>query len=250
MTFAKLSDDYADDCWELSDAAFRLHTEALVWQARKLLDCRLPKSDLRRLKCGDPAVAQELVDRGFWSEYGDSYVILHHSKYQRTRDSVVNQQTRNQLNGKKSAGRPRSGGAREIWQGSERSLESQKATQKQTHTGTHVGFLDSCEQALGKSENPENTRIKNPNGLPHGNPEGMAFNRSSSTEGSFVGVAKANVALDPDTWPTDEFGLEWRMFCEDHKVTTVQGLMAASSELKTEEQARNVMVRAFPGRRF
>jgi hypothetical protein len=31
MTWTKLSDDFSDDCWELSDAAVRLHMEGLVW---------------------------------------------------------------------------------------------------------------------------------------------------------------------------------------------------------------------------
>ncbi len=29
MTWTKLSDDFSDDCWTLSDQAFRLHTEGL-----------------------------------------------------------------------------------------------------------------------------------------------------------------------------------------------------------------------------
>jgi hypothetical protein len=42
MTWAKLSDDFTDDCWTLSDGAFRLHVEGLVWSNRKLLDLVIP----------------------------------------------------------------------------------------------------------------------------------------------------------------------------------------------------------------
>ncbi|MGC7224587.1 hypothetical protein RBA13_22790, partial [Mycobacteroides abscessus subsp. massiliense] len=42
MTWTKLSDDYGDDCWRLSDAAFRTHTEGLCWSNRKLLDLVIP----------------------------------------------------------------------------------------------------------------------------------------------------------------------------------------------------------------
>ncbi len=105
MSWAKLSDDYSDDCWTLSDQAFRLHTEALVWNGRKLLDCRIPRDDLRRFATHLDAVT-ELLACGWWSEDGDVYVIRHHAQYQRTREAVVNQQAANSANGAKG-GRPR-----------------------------------------------------------------------------------------------------------------------------------------------
>ena len=47
MTWTKLSDDFSDDCWQLSDAAYRLHTEGLIWSNRKLLNLRLAKDEMR-----------------------------------------------------------------------------------------------------------------------------------------------------------------------------------------------------------
>jgi hypothetical protein len=105
MSWAKLSDDYGDDCWTLSDAAFRLHTEALVWNGRKLLDCRIPKDDVRRF-ARHPDAARELLDVGWWSDDADAYVLRHHAAYQRTREAVVNQQEANTKNGAKG-GRPK-----------------------------------------------------------------------------------------------------------------------------------------------
>lgn len=105
MTWTKLSDDFSDDCWTLSDAAFRLHTEALVWNGRKLLDCRLPKDDVRRF-AKHPEVVDELLSCGWWTEAGDVYMIRHHAQYQRLREAVVAQQEANVKNGAKG-GRPR-----------------------------------------------------------------------------------------------------------------------------------------------
>lgn len=105
MTWTKLSDDYADDCDGLSDAAFRLHTEALVWSNRKLLDCRLPKERLERFT-SRPEAATELVNAGWWSDEGTTYVIRHHALYQRTREDVLRQQEANRNNGR-LGGRPR-----------------------------------------------------------------------------------------------------------------------------------------------
>jgi hypothetical protein len=117
MTFAKLSDDYSDDCWSLSDAAFRLHTEALVWSNRKLLDCRIPVDDLRRF-AKHPEAAADLVATGWWSKAGDHYVIRHHAQYQQDRDSVLRKQAASRANGAKG-GRPSkkdAGQGRERWQ--------------------------------------------------------------------------------------------------------------------------------------
>lgn len=105
MSWSKLSDDFADDCWTLSDKAFRLHVEGLCWSNRKLLDCRIPVDDLRKF-AKHPEILPELLDAGWWERDGDVLVIRHHAQYQRLRQAVVNQQAANQANGKKG-GRPR-----------------------------------------------------------------------------------------------------------------------------------------------
>jgi hypothetical protein len=105
MTWTKLSDDFSDDCWELSDAAVRLHTEGLVWSNRKLLDLRLTKEDMVRW-AKRPAAAEELVNAGWWRDNGDHYLIVHHGAYQRTRDDVVLRQESSRRNGQKG-GRPK-----------------------------------------------------------------------------------------------------------------------------------------------
>lgn len=104
MTWTKLSDDFSDDCWRLSDAAWRLHVEGLLWSNRKLLDLTLDKSDMVRW-AKHPAAADELVAAGWWRDRGNHYVIVHHGAYQRTREAVLKQQAANKANGQKG-GRP------------------------------------------------------------------------------------------------------------------------------------------------
>lgn len=104
MTWTKLSDDYSDDTWTLSDAAFRLHTEGLIWSNRKLLDCRIPRDDVRRF-AKRPEALGELLACNWWREDGDVYEIRHHAAYQRTRDEVLSRQAVNRANGAKG-GRP------------------------------------------------------------------------------------------------------------------------------------------------
>ena len=144
MTWTKLSDDFSDDCWELSDATFRLHTEGLVWSNRKLLDCRLPKRDIRRW-AKQPDAVGELLAIGWWIDDGDAYVIVHHALYQRTRAAVLAQQATNKRNGRKG-GRPKgpprerkprlSGGVRKTASQSESvtELESESLTERPTET--------------------------------------------------------------------------------------------------------------------
>lgn len=108
MTWTKLSDDFTDDCWRLSDAAFRLHVEALVWSNRKLLDLVIDSADLNRFGAKsariDEAVA-ELVESGWWEPTDTGFRIVHHGVYQRTAEAVLNQQKANHENGRKG-GRP------------------------------------------------------------------------------------------------------------------------------------------------
>lgn len=121
MSWSKLSDDFSDDCWTLSDQAFRTHVEGLVWSNRKLLDCRIPKADVRRFAKHPEAVA-ELVDVGWWSDEGDHYLIRHHARYQREKEQVLKIQQRNQKNGA-TGGRPAREQAQQI------SRETQSVTQ-------------------------------------------------------------------------------------------------------------------------
>lgn len=131
MTWTKLSDDFGDDCYQLSDAAFRLHVEGLLWSNRKLLDLKLDKEVLRRWAT-QPEAATQLVDLGWWTDEGDHYFIRHHAIYQRTREQVLKQQTANQANGRRG-GRPK-GAPRE--QSSTFTQETESLTDSPTDSKT------------------------------------------------------------------------------------------------------------------
>jgi hypothetical protein len=140
MTWTKLSDDFADDCWSLSAEAFRLHTEGLVWSNRKLLDCRIPESDVRRF-ARHPQAIDELLAVGWWVADGDHYVIRHHARYQRERSRVLNQQAVNKANALKGGRPPKP--SREVWPETESVSESASDSQSemdrtgQDRTGTY-----------------------------------------------------------------------------------------------------------------
>jgi hypothetical protein len=97
MTWTKLGDEFGDECWTLSDAAFRLHVEALCWSNRMLTDGQLAKDDMRRW-AHHPQAAEELVDVGWWEDSGGHYQIVHHLGYQRTKKQIAKQSIANAEN--------------------------------------------------------------------------------------------------------------------------------------------------------
>ncbi|WP_156738015.1 hypothetical protein [Mycobacterium scrofulaceum] len=105
MTWTKTGDEFADECWTLTDAAYRLHHEGLTWSNRKGTEGQLAKDDMRRW-AKRPEAAEELVSVGWWEDHGQHYQIVHHLGYQRTREQVAHQSLVNAKNGKKG-GRPR-----------------------------------------------------------------------------------------------------------------------------------------------
>jgi hypothetical protein len=77
VTWTKLGDEYPDQALELSDAAFRLHTEALCWSNKTLADLVIPKKFLPRVTgVAEPQdAANELVEFGWWQDVGLGYYI-------------------------------------------------------------------------------------------------------------------------------------------------------------------------------
>jgi hypothetical protein len=97
VTWTKTGDEFSDECWTLSDAAYRLHHEGLTWSNRKQTDGRLDKDDMRRW-AKRPEAAEELVVVGWWEDHGGHYQIIHHIGYQRTKAQIANQSIANAKN--------------------------------------------------------------------------------------------------------------------------------------------------------
>jgi hypothetical protein len=161
MTWTKLSDDFSDDCWRLSDQAWRLHVEGLIWSNRKLLDLRLAKDEMR-LWAKHPEAAAELVTIGWWTDEGDAYLIVHHGIYQRPRQRVLKQQEVNQENGRKG-GRP-SGPPRERAPRRPRNAAAQKTdslTDSQSELPTKRDGTGQDRPGLGKQPPTKANEAKN-----------------------------------------------------------------------------------------
>ena len=100
MTWTKLGDEFGDECWTLTDAAFRLHAEGLLWSNRMLTDGQLSKDDMKRW-AHQPEAAGELVDRGYWEDHCGHYQIIHHIGYQPLAESVRRVSLANRANAEK-----------------------------------------------------------------------------------------------------------------------------------------------------
>jgi hypothetical protein len=119
MTWVKLDDQFPihRKVGALSDAAFRLHVEALCWSARNLTDGRIETEELRTVTRIGRAerYAAELVRWGAWRETETGWEIHDYLDYQQSRSKVL--QTRElraaagKAGGKASGESRRKGGA-------------------------------------------------------------------------------------------------------------------------------------------
>lgn len=91
MTWTKLSDDYGDECRDLSDAAFRTHTEALIWTMRRETGGYIEARDVRRFAESPHAEmsVDELIAVGWWSVERQGYLIRHHMEHQPEPDLIA-----------------------------------------------------------------------------------------------------------------------------------------------------------------
>lgn len=106
MTFTKLGTEFSDECADvdLSDSAFRTHTEAIQWLFNiERLDCHIPKHLVRRFAGShryEDAI-RELVAHGFWRDAGNFYLIVHHDSV--IRGGIVAQQKKRERDQKAQA---------------------------------------------------------------------------------------------------------------------------------------------------
>lgn len=77
MTWTKFGEEWPDEARDLTDAAFRTHSEALCWSNRRGLDLVIPKRDLKRFaETDNPDVAvKDLIASGWWQDCGDTWFV-------------------------------------------------------------------------------------------------------------------------------------------------------------------------------
>jgi hypothetical protein len=105
MPWANLDDQYAEhpNNWDLSDAAFRLHTAAICYANRHTTDGEIPVSKVRTLvpKFRGTALAELL--RGHWVDKGDRYEIRDFLDWNRSRAQIESERERKSRAGRKGA---------------------------------------------------------------------------------------------------------------------------------------------------
>lgn len=84
MTWAKFGAEYRDECAEagLSDAAFRTHSEALMYlYGVESADMRIQRRLVRKWAGSEDyeRAISELVARGWWVVDGDGWRVVHHA---------------------------------------------------------------------------------------------------------------------------------------------------------------------------
>jgi hypothetical protein len=91
MTWTKISDNFAEQCADLSDAAFRTHVEGLIWAMKRESGGMMTKRDVDRLAESEHAheAVAELVERRFWTQLDNGYRIEHHMEHQPEPDVIA-----------------------------------------------------------------------------------------------------------------------------------------------------------------
>lgn len=97
MSWLKKSDDFAVDCVDLSDAAYRTHDEALLYVMQHETGGRFRKRALYWFAgTADPeSAAAELVAAGFWKDHGSEFEVVHHIEHQPEPDVLASRRARN-----------------------------------------------------------------------------------------------------------------------------------------------------------
>jgi hypothetical protein len=151
MTWVRFDDQFTihRKVSSLSDAAYRLHTEAIFWCARNLTDGRIARDELRSVSgIGKPdGHAAELVRRGLWLETDDGWEVHDYLSYQPSRSKVLHDRELKRKAG--HAGGIKSGESRRAAQG--RSGSKREAKPKQGATGSveHPGPSPSLREGTG-----------------------------------------------------------------------------------------------------
>lgn len=105
MPWANLDDQYAEhpNNWDLSDAAFRLHTAAICYANKHLTDGEIPATKVRTLVPRFRAAALRELLADHWIDKGDAYAIRDFLDWNRSKAQVQAERERKSRAGKKGA---------------------------------------------------------------------------------------------------------------------------------------------------
>lgn len=94
MTWTKLGAEFPDEARNLSNAAYRLHVDALCYSNRLLSDLLISKPEVRRFSWlpgpdATETALKELVAEGWWEDRGSHwYIGARFAGWQRTKEQV------------------------------------------------------------------------------------------------------------------------------------------------------------------
>lgn len=246
MTWTKFSDDFTDDCWVLTDAAYRLHTDGLIWSNRKLLDLCIPKEDVARF-AKRPEVVSELLDQGFWTDVGSAYVIRHHAQYQRTREAVIKQQEVNRENGGKG-GRPKGRTREQVQDVTNLKTHSQTEPQSEPKTQGITGVSEMTVKTMQEqgAENPGKSRVKTQSRIESPSKSETERDRTGR---EYVVVTPSSSKQEPGNsidpaYPTEATAIAWRERIDAQGITSEAELVEVAKI--TVNQAQRMWQAAFP----
>jgi hypothetical protein len=203
MTWTKVGDEFADECWELSNVAFRLHTEGLIWSNRKHLDGRLTKDEMPRW-AKRPDAAGELVAIGFWEDRDDHFQIIHQGA-QRTAAEWLHQSAVNRANrakGKARPVRPKDDSSDSSSNGSY--SDSSVSNDSSDEWSDERDWSGLVRAGMEKKPNYVSAKRGKNDGFPDDD-LGNAYDRECA-EYFAAGAAYQPPTTDPDGFPLDEWG--------------------------------------------
>lgn len=226
----------------LSPEAFRVLVNANTWSVSNRSDGEIPIQYLGMIPHANEKLAEELVSAGLWTPTSVGWLIIDYGTYQTSRAQMDALEHKRRQEAEASK-------AYRLRQKQKKSGALDSPSYDENHDGDMTESYDDIgkerqgQERPGKAEELSKPSLDEPLST-----EGRSHLVMGSAQAGAVPAVSGSLALDPDAWPADPFGLEWRCRCEEQGLETVAAVMAVVG--LDESQARKCMAAAFPGRRF
>lgn len=221
----------------LSPEAFRLLVNANTWSVSNRSDGHVPGQHLGTIPHATKELAEELVSVGLWTETHTGWLISDYGTYQTSRAQLdALEHKRRQEADASKAYRLR------------QKQKKQAAMDNPSYDGIHDGDMTKSYEDIGKARQGKAKEQGKPSNSDIPQTERYSQKATGPEQSRDIPAVSGNLAMDPYTWPADEFGLQWRNRCEETGIETVAALMKVAD--LDENQARKCLTAAYPGRRF